>query len=54
MKVTVVPIVNGKLGTISRDLLRRLEVLEIKVRDVNIQTPALMKSAMILRRELET
>ena len=40
MKVTVIPIVNGSLGTVTRGLVQGLE--EIRRRVENIQTTALL------------
>ena len=54
MKVTIVPIVIGALGTITKGLLKGLEDLEIGGRIETIQTTALLKTARILRRVLET
>ena len=54
MKVTIVPIVIGALGTITKGLLRGLEDLEIGGRTETIQTIALLRTAGILRRVLET
>ena len=54
MKVTIVPIVIGGLGTIRRGLLKGLEDLEVGGRVDTIQTTALLKTATILRRVLET
>ena len=54
MKVTVVPIVIGALGTITNGLLRGLEDLEVGGRVETIQTTALLRTARILRRVLET
>ena len=54
MKVTIVPIVIGALGTITKGLLKGLEDLEIGGRVETIQTTALLKTARILRRVLET
>ena len=50
MKVTVIPIVFGALGTVPKGL----EELEITVRIETIQTTALLRSARILRRVLKT
>ena len=50
IKVAVVPIVIGVLGTISKGLIRGLEELEIEGRDEAIQPTALLRSAIILRR----
>ena len=54
MKVTIVPIVIGALGTITKGLLKGLEDLEVGGRVETIQTTALLKMARILRRFLET
>ena len=54
MKVTIVPIVMGALGTITKGLLKGLEDLEIGGRVETIQTTALLRTARILRRVPET
>ena len=54
MKVTIVPIVIGTLGTITKGLLKGLEDLEIGGRVETIQTTALLRTVRILRRNLET
>ena len=54
MKVTIMPIVIGALGTVNKGLVQELEVMEIRVRMETIQTTALLRSARILRRVLET
>ena len=54
MKVTIVPIVIGALGTITKGLLKGLEVLEVDGRVETIQTTALLRTARILRWVLET
>ena len=54
MKVTIVPIVIGALGTTTKGLLKGLEDLEVGGRVETIQTIALLKTARILRRVLET
>ena len=53
MKVTVIPIGFGALGTVTKCLVRGLEDLEITERVETIQTTALLWSARILRRVLE-
>ena len=50
----VIPIVIGALGTVTKELLKRLENLEIKGRVETIQTTASFRSARILRRVQET
>ena len=54
MKMTVIPIVIGALGTVTKGLVHGLEELEIREREETIQTTALLRSARILRRVLET
>ena len=54
IKVTIVPIVIGALGTITKRLLKGLKDLEIGGRVETIQTTALLRTARILRRVLET
>ena len=54
MKVTIVPIVIDVLGTITKGLLKGLEDLEVGGRVETIQTTALLRTARILRRVLET
>ena len=54
MKVTIVPIVISALGTITKGLLKDLEDLEVGGRVETIQTTALLRTARILRRVLET
>ena len=54
MKVTIVPIVIGALGTISTGLLKGLEDLEVGGRVETIHTTALLRTVRILRRVLET
>ena len=54
MKVTIIPIVIGAFGTVTKGLLKGLEDLEVGGRVETIQTTALLKTATILRRVLET
>ena len=54
MKVTIIPIVIGAFGTITKGLLKGLEDLEVGGRVETIQTTALLKTTRILRRVLET
>ena len=54
MKVTIVPIVSGALGTITKGLLKGLEDLEVGGRAETIQMTAVLRTARILRRVLET
>ena len=48
MKVTVIPIVIGVLGTVTKGLVQRLEDLEIRGEVETIQTTALVRLAKIL------
>ena len=52
MKVTIVPIVIGALGTITEGLLKDLEDLEVGGRVGTIQMTALLRTDRILRRVL--
>ena len=54
MKMTIIPIVIGAFGTVTKGLLNGLEDLEVGSRVETIQTTALWKTARILRRVLET
>ena len=54
MRVTIVPIVIGAFGTVTKGLLKVLEDLEVGGRVKTIQTTALLKMARILRRVLDT
>ena len=54
MKVTIILIVIGTFGTVTKGLLKGLEDLEVGDREETIQTTALLKTAKILRRVLET
>ncbi len=54
MKVTIVPIVISALGTITKGLLKGLKDLEVGGRVETTQTIALLRTARILRRVLET
>ena len=54
MKVTIIPIMIGAFGTVTKGLLKGLEDLEVVGRVETIQTTALLWTARILRRVLET
>ena len=54
MKVTIVPIVIGAFVAVTKRLLKGLEDLEVGGRVETIQTAALLKTARILRRAMET
>ena len=54
MQVTITPIVIGVFGTVTKGLLKGLEDLEVGGRVETIQTTALLRTARILRRVLET
>ena len=54
MKATIIPIVIGAFGTVTKGLLKGLEDLEVGGRVETIQTSALSRMAKILRRVLKT
>ena len=54
MKVTVIPIVIGAFGTVTKRLLKGLDDLEVGGGVETIQTTALLRTVGILRRVLET
>ena len=54
MQVIIIPIVIGAFGTVTKGLLKELEDLEVGGRVETIQTTALLRTARILRRVLET
>ena len=54
MQVTIIPIVIGAFGIVTKGLLKGLEDLEVGGRVEIIQTTALLRTARILRRVLET
>ena len=54
MQVTIIPIMIGAFGTVTKGLLKGLEDLEVDGRAESIQTMALLKTVRILRRVLET
>ena len=54
MKVAVIPIVTGALGTIPNGLVQGLEDLKITGQVETIQTTVLLRSARILKRVLES
>ena len=54
MQVTIIPIVIGSFGTVTKGLLKGLEDLEVGGRVKTIQTTALLRTTRILRRVLET
>ena len=50
----VIPVVIGALGTIPKGLVKGLDDLYIRGQVKTVQTTALLRSARILRRVLET
>ena len=54
MKVTIIPIMIGACGTVTKRLLKGLEDLQVGGRVETIQTTTLLGTARILRRVLET
>ena len=53
MQVTIIPIVIGAFGTVTKGLLKGLEDLEVGGRVETIQTTAFLRTARILRRVLD-
>ena len=53
MKVTILSIVTGAFGTVTKRLSKRLENLEVGGRGETIQIIALLRTPRILRRVLE-
>ena len=54
IQVTIIPIVIGRFGTVSKGLSKGLEDLEVGGRVETIQTTTLLRTTRILRRVLET
>ena len=54
MKVTMVPIEVGALGTIPKEMVKGLEDLKIRGQAETIQTTTLLRLARIMRKVLET
>ena len=54
MKVTIIPIVIGAFGTVTKGLQKELKDLEVGGRVETIQTTAGLRTARIVRRVLET
>ena len=54
MQMTIIPIVIGVFGTVTKGLLKGLEVLEVGGRVENIQATTLLGTTRILRRVQET
>ena len=54
MKVTIIPIMIGAFGTVTKGLLKGLEDLDVGGRLETLQTIALLKTVRILRRVRET
>ena len=54
MKGKIISFVTDVLGTVTKGLVQGLEYLKIRGRVETIQTTALLRSARILRRVLET
>ena len=52
MKVKIIPIVIDAFGSVTKELLKDLEDLEVDGRVETIQTTALLSAARILRRVL--
>ena len=54
MEMTIIPMVIGPFGTLTKGLLKGLEDLEVGGRVETIQTTALLRTARILKGFLET
>ena len=54
MQVTIIPIVIGDFGTVTKGLLKGLEGLKVGGRVETIQNTTLLRTTRILRRVLET
>ena len=54
VQVTIIPIVIGAFGTVTKGSLKGLEDLEVGEQVETIRTKALLRTARILRRVLET
>ena len=54
MLVTIIPIVIGAFGTVTKGLLKRLEDLEVDGRAETIQTTSLLGTTRIPRTALKT
>ena len=54
LKVTFIPIIIGAFGTVTKELIKGVEDLKVKGRVKTIQATALLRSARIFRRVLET
>ena len=54
MQVTIIPIVIGAFGTVTKGLLKGLQDLEVCGRVETVQTTAWLRTARILRRVFET
>ncbi len=52
--MTIIPIVIGAFGTVTKGLLKGLQDLEVGGRVETIQTTTLLRTARILRKVLET
>ena len=53
MKVTIIPIVTGAFGTVTKGLLKGLEDMEVGRREETVQTTVLLRTARKRRRVLE-
>ena len=53
MQGTIIPIVIGAFGTVTKGLLKGVEDLEVGGRVETIRTTTLLRTARILRRVLE-
>ena len=54
MKVAVIPVVIGALGTVIKGLIQGLEDVEISGQAESILSTALLRTTRVLRKVLET
>ena len=54
MKATILPLVIGTLGTVTKGLVQELDNLEITGRVETVQTTALLRSAKDIAKEKKT
>ena len=53
MKVVIIPVIIGTLGTTPKNILKRMDEIGIKIRISDLQKTTIIHSARILRKVLE-
>ena len=53
MNVSIIPVIVGALGTTPKNICKRMEDIEIKIRILELQKTTIIHSARILRKVLE-